>query len=252
MTKHVVTRWYRAPELPLYNDGDYDTNIDMWSVGCCFAEMLGMMQTGPEPVGTYRKALFPGGSCFPMSRNRDGQRHLAGAARDQLNVIFDVLGTPDDATIEQCRTQGAKDYIRSLPRKAGTPLASLYPASSPEAIQLLQGMLAFHPHQRISVDDALAHPFLASIRRPADEVSFEHFVPFERITKAGVRAGIVDEIRHYNEGAVPEGWQEGDPDSFDMDAHCYAREVRAAAAAGGASGATAGAKAAGHSSESKK
>lgn len=37
MTKHVVTRWYRAPELPLYNDGMYSTAIDMWSVGCCFA-----------------------------------------------------------------------------------------------------------------------------------------------------------------------------------------------------------------------
>jgi serine/threonine protein kinase len=33
MTKHVVTRWYRAPELPLYNDGMYTTAIDMWSIG---------------------------------------------------------------------------------------------------------------------------------------------------------------------------------------------------------------------------
>ena len=48
MTEHVVTRWYRAPELMLQPDGYYDQSVDMWSVGCIFAEILA------------RKALFPG------------------------------------------------------------------------------------------------------------------------------------------------------------------------------------------------
>ena len=74
MTKHVVTRWYRAPELPLYNDGggeeekggaragpipssfllppgEYSLAIDMWSVGCVYAEMLGMLVRGGEREG---------------------------------------------------------------------------------------------------------------------------------------------------------------------------------------------------------
>ncbi len=41
MTQHVVTRWYRAPELMLSADGNYTAAIDMWSVGCIFAEMIG-------------------------------------------------------------------------------------------------------------------------------------------------------------------------------------------------------------------
>jgi mitogen-activated protein kinase 7 len=49
LTQYVATRWYRAPEiilLPL----NYTVAVDMWSVGCIFAEMLG------------RKQLFPGKS----------------------------------------------------------------------------------------------------------------------------------------------------------------------------------------------
>lgn len=65
MTEHVVTRWYRAPELMLQPDGLYDQSVDMWSVGCIFAEILG------------RKALFPGKNFL-----------------HQLTLIFDVIGAP--------------------------------------------------------------------------------------------------------------------------------------------------------------
>jgi mitogen-activated protein kinase 1/3 len=65
LTGHVATRWYRAPELILL-EKDYGPAIDMWSVGCIFAEMLGMMK---QSAATYldRKPLFPGKSCFPLS-----------------------------------------------------------------------------------------------------------------------------------------------------------------------------------------
>ena len=51
MTQYVATRWYRAPELML-SMVEYTTSIDVWSVGCIFAEMLG------------RRQLFPG-ELFP-------------------------------------------------------------------------------------------------------------------------------------------------------------------------------------------
>ena len=68
LTGHVVTRWYRAPELILL-EKDYGQAIDMWSVGCIFAELLGMMK---QSAATYldRKPLFPGKSCFPLSPDR--------------------------------------------------------------------------------------------------------------------------------------------------------------------------------------
>lgn len=68
LTGHVVTRWYRAPELILL-EKDYGPAIDMWSVGCIFAELLGMMK---QSAVTYldRKPLFPGRSCYPLSPDR--------------------------------------------------------------------------------------------------------------------------------------------------------------------------------------
>lgn len=102
-TRHVVTRWYRAPELPLYNDGEYTTAIDVWSVGCVYAEMLGMLDTG-DPESRYdRHALFPGGACYPMSRDR-GRDKSGKEKKEQLAVIFDVLGTPTDEEIARVRT----------------------------------------------------------------------------------------------------------------------------------------------------
>ena len=43
LTGHVVTRWYRAPELILLQE-NYTEKIDVWSVGCIFAELLGMLK----------------------------------------------------------------------------------------------------------------------------------------------------------------------------------------------------------------
>lgn len=69
LTGHVVTRWYRAPELILL-EKDYGAAIDIWSVGCIVAELLGMMK---ENAPTYldRKPLFPGKSCFPLSPDKN-------------------------------------------------------------------------------------------------------------------------------------------------------------------------------------
>lgn len=76
LTGHVVTRWYRAPELILL-EKDYGPAIDMWSVGCVFAELLGMMK---ESAATYldRQPLFPGKSCFPLSPDQKAKVDAEG------------------------------------------------------------------------------------------------------------------------------------------------------------------------------
>ena len=76
LTDYVATRWYRAPELILL-EKDYGPAIDMWSVGCIFAELLGMMK---ESAPTYldRKPLFPGKSCFPLSPDRNAREERKG------------------------------------------------------------------------------------------------------------------------------------------------------------------------------
>ena len=97
LTGHVVTRWYRAPELILL-EKEYGPPIDVWSVGCVFAEMLGMMK---ESAPTYldRKPLFPGKSCFPLSPDKHAKEEKSGfpfSKNDQLNVIFEVIGSPNE------------------------------------------------------------------------------------------------------------------------------------------------------------
>lgn len=65
LTGHVQTRWYRAPEIILL-EKDYGPGIDIWAVGCIFAELMSMMKEN-APTFTQRQPLFPGKSCFPLS-----------------------------------------------------------------------------------------------------------------------------------------------------------------------------------------
>ena len=94
LTQHVVTRWYRAPELILMQES-YGAAIDMWSVGCIFAELLQTLDPGKRP-----NPLFPGKSCFPVSARRAEREHFERfgeefkAETHQLFKIFDVIGTP--------------------------------------------------------------------------------------------------------------------------------------------------------------
>ena len=96
LTGHVVTRWYRAPELILL-EKDYGEAIDIWAVGCLFAELLSMMKEN-APTFMDRIPLFPGQSCFPLSPDQNPDIKMSGFpinTNDQLNVIFDVIGTPN-------------------------------------------------------------------------------------------------------------------------------------------------------------
>ena len=97
LTGHVVTRWYRAPEIILL-EKDYGPAIDIWAVGCIFAELLGMMKEN-APTFMDRTPLFPGKSCFPLSPPTEPQQQRKGfpfSCNDQLAMIFSVIGTPGE------------------------------------------------------------------------------------------------------------------------------------------------------------
>jgi mitogen-activated protein kinase 1/3 len=201
MTKHVVTRWYRAPELMLYNDGVYSEAIDTWAAGCVFAEMLGMIDTGDEGQKYDRKALFPGGAYYPLSRDRGGARKDGKEKKDQLLVILDVLGTPSEDELRRLRSDEARAYIRGLHPHARAPedLNRRFPNTGPEAIDLLRRFLRLLPEDRISLQDALRHPFLQSVREPAQELGrASGAIIVRKATPASIRNLLVDEIRHFN------------------------------------------------------
>lgn len=139
MTEYVVTRWYRAPEL-LLNCSEYTAAIDIWSVGCILMEII------------RREPLFPG---------RDYVQQLA--------LITELLGSPDDSDLGFLRSDNARKYIKQLPRVPKQSFAEKYPNVSPDAIDLAEKMLVFDPSKRITVDEALNHPYLASLHEINEE-----------------------------------------------------------------------------------
>jgi hypothetical protein len=83
-----------------------------------------------------------------------------------------------------------------------------FPTAGKEALDLLLGLLRFLPEDRLDIDGALAHPFLAPVRRPHDEVSRkEGVIHFHRVGADNIRERMVEEIRTYNPH-IPDNWAE--------------------------------------------
>lgn len=170
LTGHVVTRWYRAPEIILL-EKDYGPAIDLWAVGCIFAELLGMMKEN-APTFMDRQPLFPGKSCFPLSPSKSPTEQRKGfpfSSNDQLARIFAIIGTPTDDDKSFVTDQKASDYLESFPSNGRADLTDKYPGAPKEAIDFLNKILVFNPYFRISLVDALKHPLFDNVRRPQAE-----------------------------------------------------------------------------------
>jgi serine/threonine protein kinase len=144
LTEYVATRWYRAPEL-LLSANHYTTSVDMWSVGCIFAEML------------QRKPFLPGTDT-----------------KNQIELICEYLGTPDLENMKHIPSESIK-LIKNLPKnkKNGKDFNKLFSFAHPDAIDLLKKLLMFDPEKRITVTEALEHPYLADLHLEEDEPTRE-------------------------------------------------------------------------------
>ncbi|KAI0739911.1 Pkinase-domain-containing protein [Daedaleopsis nitida] len=129
-THEVVTLWYRAPEV-LLGSRHYSTAIDMWSVGCIFAEMS--MRGHP---------LFPGDSEI-----------------DQIFKIFRVLGTPNEEIWPGVHQ--LPDYKPSFPHWSPQDLREHVPTLDDDGIDFLKHTLTYDTTKRISAKRALNHPYFA-------------------------------------------------------------------------------------------
>lgn len=137
-THEIVTLWYRAPEV-LLGTKIYTTAVDIWSIGCIFAEML------------TKRPLFPGDSEI-----------------DQLFRVFRTLGTPDEECWPGCSK--LSDYKATFPRWAPQDMTTTLPMLNIEGHDLLMKLLVYEPESRVSARKALMHPFFSDVFIPFGSV----------------------------------------------------------------------------------
>ena len=164
MTTHVVTRWYRAPEL-LLRAPTYDSSVDQWACGCVLAELLSMEKAS---VKCYldRRPLFPGDTSDLSPRTRaiePGDDQLATIVRVVGCSVQDVEALSSSTEVAQ-RLEAAK---RAAPTGRRT-FAALYPGAERDAVDLLENLIKMDPSQRYSADQCLDHAYLKPIRGTGD------------------------------------------------------------------------------------
>ncbi|KAG7289974.1 cyclin-dependent protein kinase [Staphylotrichum longicolle] len=184
--KVVVTIWYRAPEL-LLGSRHYTPAIDMWAVGCIFAELLSL-----RPIFKGEEAKMDSKKTVPFQRN-------------QMQKIVDIMGLPTKerwplltsmTEYNQLPTlqppinhsgghHGHHGHHYQAPRQTGAGVSHLEkwyyntinqqtsgsgPGSgtSPlsilgaEGYKLLAGLLEYDPEKRLTAAEALQHPFFST------------------------------------------------------------------------------------------
>ncbi|KAK3039074.1 hypothetical protein RJ639_028525 [Escallonia herrerae] len=174
-TDYVATRWYRAPELCGSFFSKYTPAIDVWSIGCIFAEVL----TG--------KPLFPGKNVV-----------------HQLDLMTDLLGTPSMDTISRVRNEKARRYLTTMRKKQPVSFAQKFPNADPLALRLLERLLAFDPKDRPTAEEALADPYFKGLAKVEREPSCQPITKMEfeferrRVMKEDIRELIFREILEYH------------------------------------------------------
>uniref|UniRef100_A0A914E9S4 Protein kinase domain-containing protein n=1 Tax=Acrobeloides nanus TaxID=290746 RepID=A0A914E9S4_9BILA len=134
MTQHIATLPYRAPEL-LFVMPEHSTAVDIWAVGCIFAEMI------------LRRELFPG-------RN----------VTSQIKVIITQLGTPGKEQMRMIKCERTRQFIQSFGEQSSLNWDQIIPTrpTNDEALGLIAQMLNMNPYQRIDIHRTLQHEFIRS------------------------------------------------------------------------------------------
>ncbi|XP_067275720.1 mitogen-activated protein kinase 6 [Pseudorasbora parva] len=143
LSEGLVTKWYRSPRL-LLSPNNYTKAIDMWAAGCIFAEML----TG--------KTLFAGAHEL-----------------EQMQLILESIPVVHEE--DRLELQSVIPvFIRNDMSEPHTPLAKLLPGVSSEALDFLEKILTFNPMDRLTAEEALAHPYMSDYSFPLDEPVSSH------------------------------------------------------------------------------
>jgi mitogen-activated protein kinase 1/3 len=168
-----ISRWYRAPEAILSPES-YDKPVDIWSIGCILAELLG------------RQPLFPADNNL-----------------DELQKIISVLGSPSEADLDFITDEKIKNFVLRLAKRTKQSFNLMFSNANPVALDLLGKMLTFNPKKRYTVEQCISHPYFEGLHDPEQEPTAESTFDFsfdkESLSKEKLRSMIYEQSLHFHE-----------------------------------------------------
>jgi mitogen-activated protein kinase 1/3 len=171
--KHI-SRWYRAPETILSPES-YKKPVDIWSIGCILAELLG------------RQPLFPADNNL-----------------DELQKIISVLGSPTESDLEFITDPKIKNFVNRLAKRSKQSFSVMFANANPVALDLLGKMLCFNPKNRYTVDQCISHPYFEGLHDPEQEPTAETKFNFDYdkdiTSKEKLRSMIYEESLKFHHG----------------------------------------------------
>ncbi|XP_047139292.1 cyclin-dependent kinase-like 1 isoform X1 [Hydra vulgaris] len=153
-TDYVATRWYRAPEL-LVGDTQYGTPVDVWAIGCVFAELL-----SGQP-------LWPGKSDV-----------------DQLYLIKKTLGDLIPRHVDIFKNNQFFRGITIPDCDRMNPLEHRFLGTSRQALSFLKGCLVMEPFHRLSCAELLEHDYFDIAFKGHFEADMQNFLAINKSQKA--------------------------------------------------------------------
>ena len=179
-THEVITLWYRAPEI-LLGSRQYSLGVDMWSVGCIFAEMIRRRPLWVRASDLLEAMMFTSLSPSLSLSQTHSLNHLyhvltilflfsihssiqAGDSEiDMIFKIFQLLGTPNEGTWPG--VNALPDFSEAFPKWPRQLLTKKCPALETPGLELLKLLLTYNPAQRVSAKKALQHPYFDCLKK---------------------------------------------------------------------------------------
>jgi mitogen-activated protein kinase 15 len=166
LTDYVATRWYRSPEV-LLGSTQYSQAIDIWALGCILGEMI---------------------SGSPIFQGRDSLK--------QLTKIIEVRGIPSKDDMNLLQKMSAANVIDPFLTECSDigqqTLTDLCNGASTEALDFMSQTFQYSPHNRISAEEGLCHPYVKDFHKPNNNSVSEPTYPHDK----KIQLDIGDDMKH--------------------------------------------------------